>query len=120
MVAGIDCDELGTRLTVDADFVLAASLELEIVAESREGERAEFADGVGLAGRQDKVVGLVALYDLPHAFDVIGGKTPVSRRLEVAEVELVLQPFPDARRGHGDLSRHESLAANRGLVIEED
>jgi hypothetical protein len=45
---------------------------------------------------------------------------PVAFGVEVAEVELLLQAVPDARRGAGDLARHEGLAAHGRLVVEED
>src|SRR5882724_12271045 len=45
---------------------------------------------------------------------------PVAPRLEVSEIEAILQSQFYARQRAGDLARNESLAANRGFVVEED
>src|SRR5437868_2946107 len=120
MVARIDCNKLGSGLTVDAYLVFAGSLKLEIVSQSRESEAAVFADGMGLACGEHEVVRLLALNDLPHSLDVIRGKAPVPHCVKVTEKEFFLQAFPDAGGCHRDLPRNERLAANRRLVIEED
>ena len=54
------------------------------------------------------------------ASHVVAGVAPVALRVEVAQVEVVLQAQGDARHGAGDLARHEGLAADRALVVEED
>ena len=56
----------------------------------------------------------------PHGLDVVRGMSPVALRVEVAEVELLLQPVLDAADGARDLARDERLAAALGLVVEED
>ncbi len=45
---------------------------------------------------------------------------PVTLGVQIAEVELVLKTEMDGRRGPGDLARHECLAAQRALVVEQD
>src|SRR5215213_3881889 len=56
----------------------------------------------------------------PHRFDVLGRIAPVTARLEVAEVELVLDPGGDAGYRPGDLARDEGLSTARRLVVRED
>ena len=70
----------------------------------------EVADGVGRAGGEDVVVGLVGLEYAPHPLDVLGGVAPVASGVEVAEVELGLEACSDAGGSHGDLAGHERLA----------
>jgi len=85
-----------------------------------EGQVTELADGHAFAGRNDVVVGLLLLKHQPHRPHVVAGKTPVTLRVEIAEVELVLQAELDAGGGPGDLSGHERLAAPRAFVVEQD
>src|SRR5690606_3304276 len=41
-------------------------------------------------------------------------------RVDVAEVELLLQPLGDPRRGTGDLPRDKCLTTPRRFVVEQD
>ena len=75
---------------------------------------------MALAGRDDKVVGLVLLQHHPHRAHVVAGEAPVALRVEIAEMERVGEPELDARHAVGDLAGHELEAAARRLVIEED
>ena len=56
-----------------------------------ERDLAELAHRVGLAGRDDVVVGLVLLQHQPHGLDVVAGEAPVALGVEVAEPQLVGQ-----------------------------
>ncbi len=51
------------------------------------GERLfeELADAVGLARRDDEIVGLILLEHLPHGLDILGGVAPVALGVEIAE-----------------------------------
>src|SRR6185437_4013061 len=51
---------------------------------------------------------------------IIAGETPIALGIEIAEEELFLQRFLDARRGASDLARDEGLAAPRALMVEEN
>src|SRR5215203_6900810 len=77
-------------------------------------------DGSRFARRDDVVVRLVLLEHEPHRLDVVAGKAPVPPRLEVTEIELVLQAELYPRQRARDLARHERLAPTRALVIEQD
>jgi GDPmannose 4,6-dehydratase len=100
--------------------VLRDVLRPVVDADVGEREVEEVADGVGLAGGDDVVVGLVLLQHAPHRLDVVAGVAPVAARVDVAERQLVLQAVVDARHGPTDLARDELLAASRRLVVEED
>src|SRR5205814_1032105 len=56
----------------------------------------------------------------PHSFDVILREPPVSPRLEVAEVQLLLQPELDATDRARNLAADERFPPARGFVVEED
>ena len=66
-----------------------------------EGDLEKLAHRVLLAGGDDVVVRLVLLQHPPHGLDVVAGEAPVALRVEVAQVELVLQPDLDAPRRRG-------------------
>ena len=69
-------------------------------------------------GRKHEVVRLFVLDDLPHAFDVVPGVTPVAFGIQIAEIQNRLQSGIDARNGAGDLACDERLAAYRAFVVE--
>ena len=75
---------------------------------------------MGLAGRDDIVVGLLLLHHHPHHLHVVSRVPPVALRVDVAHVEPLLQPLLDARNSARHLARHERRAATRRLVVEED
>ena len=52
---------------------------------SGEGQLDELAHGVGLAGGEHVVVGLVLLQDPPHALDIVARVAPVALGVEIAE-----------------------------------
>ncbi len=85
-----------------------------------EGGFAEFADGVGLAGGDDVVVGLGLLEHGVHGADVVGGVAPVALGFEVAQREGGGAAELDAGDGGGDFAGDELEAAAGGLVVEED
>src|SRR5215218_3845455 len=80
----------------------------------------DLPNGVRLTGGDQEVVGLIGLEHQPYGLDVIGRVAPVPLRIEVAEVELVLEAGGDPGDRPGDLAGDEGLAAPRRLVVEED
>ena len=82
--------------------------------------RAELADRVHLARRDDEVVGLMVLQDQPHALDEVGRVAPVALGGKVAEEEAILAAMHDVGDGQADLAGDERLPAALGLVVEED
>ena len=78
------------------------------------------ADARGDAGRNHKVFGLLLLQDQVHGFDIVFGVAPVAQRVEVAEVDFVLQAECDAGHGARNLARHEGFAPQRRFVVEQD
>ena len=55
----------------------------------------------------------------PHRFDIISGKSPVTLRLEVAEIEILLQSDLNPRERASDLARHKRFAPSRRFVVEQ-
>ena len=99
---------------IDLHVLLVVEVEL------REDLLGEFADRMGLSGGDDVIVGPVLLEHQPHRLDVVPGEAPVALRLEIAEVELLLEAELDPGGRAGDLPRDEGLAAAGGFVVEED
>ena len=91
-----------------------------VQADTGEGLVQEFPHGVGFPGGDHVVVGRVLLEHEPHGLHVLLGVAPVASRVDVAEVELVLEPGLDHGGGPSDLPRHEGLPAPGGLVVEQD
>ena len=85
-----------------------------------ERQLGKLAHAVLDAGGDDIVFGLGGLEDEPHALHVVLGVAPVAQRVEVAQIELVLESLGNACCGEGNLARHESLASALALVVEED
>ena len=99
-------------------------IDLDVLAPV-EVQRAErdvqhLAHAVRLAGGDDVVVGRRVLQHHPHRLDVVAGKPPIPLGVEVAEVELLVEPMPDARGSPGDLPGDERDPTARRLVIEQD
>ena len=69
---------------------------LPIESELAEDLLEKLANAMRLAGGQDVIVGCLVLQHRPHAFDVVAGESPVALRVEVAEIELLLEAFLDA------------------------
>ena len=105
---------------VDALFGFAFATEFQLDTGLAEGQFAEFAHGMLIAGGDDEILRLVLLEYEPHAFHVILGVAPVAQGGEVAEVELVLPALSDAGGGKGYLAGHEGLASAFGFVVEQD
>ena len=117
---GADFDEDAAGGGVDTFLVGAFAFPAQFDAGAAEGELAEFAHGVLFAGGDDEVFGLVLLQDEPHAFNVVFGIAPVAKARQITQIELILLALRDARRGKGDLARHEGLAATLRLVVEQN
>ena len=64
---------------------------------SRTASVDELAHRVLLAGRDHVILGLVLLQHQPLRLDVVARVAPVAQRVEIAEVEAVLQAALDAR-----------------------
>lgn len=75
---------------------------------------------MGLAGRDDEVVGLVQLQHLPHSFDILRGVSPIALGFEIAEEELFVESSLNTGNSAGDFPGHERLAAAGRLVVEKD
>ena len=84
-----------------------------------EGHLHQVANGMADSGGDDVVVGLALLEHQPHRLDVVAGKSPVARGVEIAEEQLVGPSQLDAGDAVRDLARDELEPAPRRLVVEE-
>jgi len=117
-LGGIADQEFNLGGTFIAGVVFDILLPVETGA--GEGDLAELFHAVGLVGADHVVVGFILLEHHPHHLDVFLGVAPVALRVEIAEVDVVLDAGLDATDGAGDLASHEGFAAARGFVIEEN
>mmetsp|Transcript_139532 Transcript_139532/g.339007 ORF Transcript_139532/g.339007 Transcript_139532/m.339007 type:complete len:356 (+) Transcript_139532:16-1083(+) len=118
-VLRVDLDQLAAIL-VPANLVHALAGPRDGQADLAERVLHELAHGVRLAGGQHEVIRLVHLQHQPHPLDVVARVAPVALRVDVAQVQAVLQARLDARHGARDLPRHERGTAARALVVEQD
>ena len=119
-IARIDFDQTVLRTGEVAPFFEARSAPFDPLADMGESELDEFAHTVRLTGRQDEVVGLLGLKDPPHALDIVLGVSPITKRVEIADIDTILHVELDGSNRSGDLAGDEGLAANGALVIEQD
>ena len=96
-LGGVAQQQVHFRRTVEARVVVDEGFPV-VVAGDPERDFEELANGVGLAGRDHVVIGLVLLQHQPHRLDVVARVTPVTRGVEVAETDRVLDPQLDARQ----------------------
>src|SRR5215469_3290957 len=119
-VVRIDAHDGTAAFAVDTDLLAPAAAPFNAHAEVSGRLLDEIAHRMLLAGGDHIVLWALLLQHEPLRLDVVARMAPVAARLQVAEVHAVLQPDADAREGAGDLARHERLAADRRLVVEED
>src|ERR1700687_5502762 len=119
-IGRIDANDGLAGFPVDAGFLDTLAAPLDAAADLRECQFDELAHRAGLAGRQHKIVRLLRLQYPVHALDIIPGVAPVAFCPEVSEIERIFQTGLDAGDAAGNLARHESLAADRAFMIEQD
>jgi len=119
-VAGIDAHPHLPGVGIPTDFIHAGATPLDGIAQFPEGPFNEFTHGVSFAGGDDVVVGDVLLQHPPHRAHVILGVAPVAFRVEVAQIQGLLQAQVDVGDGAGDLAGDEGFATNRRFVVEQD
>ena len=102
---------------IDTLLVDTFSFPTEFYAYLLECQRTELANRVVLAGSDNEIFGRLMLQDKPHALDIVFGIAPVAQRIEISQIELVLESLHDARRCKRDFTGHEVLTATLAFVI---
>ena len=85
-----------------------------------ESQLSELTNRVLFAGGNYEVLRLLSLKDEPHTLHVVLGVAPVTERVKIAEIQLVLLALLDACGSKRNLTSHESLAAALTLMVEKD
>jgi|SRR6516164_2359400 len=91
-VTGIDLHQDTSSGSIDAGLVRAVPTPGDLDADLAKGEFDKLPHRMRLTGAKDKVVRLLLLEDAPHALHIIARVSPISFRVEVSEVEFILQP----------------------------
>ena len=81
--------------------------------------RSRTPDRMALASGQHVVARFLLLEHEPHSFDIIARMAPVALRIQIAEIEPLLQPVLDRRDRPRDLASDEGLASI-ALMIEQN
>ena len=105
---------------VDALFIYAFALPVDVNAHFSGGDGDKIPHRVLLPRGYDKVFGFILLEHEPLHLYVVFGVAPVSFCVQVAKVETLLEIEADAGQGTGDLAGDKGFTAQGGLVVEED
>src|SRR5882757_2754814 len=116
----VDANDGLAGFLVDPGFVDALAAPFDAAADFGKCQFDEFAHRTGLTGRQHEIVGLIDLQYPVHAFDIVLGMAPVALGFEIAKKDRFLEPGLDAGDAARDLARHESLAADRAFMVEQN
>ena len=122
-VLGIDFNQDAILIVgINTNLVDGAGLALPLDGSANNGECTldELANGVGLSGGQDVVIGLLLLEHAPHTLNVVAGMAPITLGVDVAEVEALVNSLVDAGDGGGNLAGDEGTATAGTLVVKED
>src|SRR5712692_10923726 len=118
-ITGVNGDDAAAFLVMAAlfpSFSLPADRDPELL---RRRVR-KIAHAVLLARSDHEILRPVLLQHQPLRLDVVARVAPVAPRLEISQVQAVLDAQADAGQRPGDLAADESLAPDRRLVIEQD
>ena len=83
------------------------------------GQFQKFAHRMRLAGGDDEILRAGVLQNPPHRFHIIARIAPIAAGVEIAQVQLLLQPQFDARQRPGDFPGDERFSATRRFVVEQ-
>ena len=122
-VLGIDFNQDAILIVgINTNLVDGAGLALPLDGSANNGEGTldELANGVGLSGGQDVVIGLLLLEHAPHTLNVVAGMAPITLGVDVSEVEALVNSLVDAGDGGGNLAGDEGTATAGTLVVKED
>lgn len=71
-------------------------------------------------GGDDEVFRYLLLKHEPHTLHIVLGIAPVSKRVQIAQLQMILKALRDPSRGQGDLSGDKIFSPSLGLMVEED
>ncbi len=66
------------------------------------------------------IIRSILLENQVHGLNIVLRMTPVPTRIEIADIQHLLQAEGHAGNGARDLARHEGLPADRALMVEQD
>ena len=119
-IACIDPDDRASALGIDTALLDPRARPFQTHPEQLRGPLSEFAHRVLLAGRDHEVLGLRLLQHEPLRAHEVTRMTPIAQRIKIAQEQTLFESLADARKSARYLARDEGLAANRGLVIEQN
>ena len=98
----------------------AASLPFQFDPGIMECQRGKFPHGMLYPGGNDKILRLVMLQHQPHALHIILRIAPVPLRIQITQVELVLNTTGDPSGCQCDLTGHKVLSAALRFMVKQD
>ena len=73
---------------------------------------------MGLAGGEHVVFRHLFLHHAPHALDIVAGKAPVARRIEIADLQDMVLAQRDAGERQRHLAGDELTGPQGGFMVE--
>src|SRR6266478_336503 len=73
-----------------------------------------------LARGNDEIFGLRLLQDEPLRAHIVARMPPIPKRVEVAQIQALVEPLVNAGEAAGDLAGDERFPPDCGLVVEKD
>src|SRR3989344_1819746 len=105
---------------IHGHFRSSGTRKLQGYASNRERHTHKVAHGLLAAGCQHVGTRPICLHHLPHSFDVLGRKTPVATRIQVAQFEH--PPFAMGHAGHRIryLACHKFTSPKGAFMVEQN
>ena len=119
-VAGIDLHAYRAGRRIAPLLARALAVPSDLDACLREGKLDELTNGMGLTGRQHVVIRRIVIDDSPHTVHVVAGMAPVAPRVQVSQIDAVLQAMGNRGDCPSDFAGHERLASRRSFVVEQN
>src|SRR3989344_3431727 len=117
---GIHAGHNAPRPHIHGHFRSSGTRKLQGYASNRERHTHKVAHGLLAAGCQHVGTRPICLHHLPHSFDVLGRKTPVATRIQVAQFEH--PPFAIGHAGHRIryLACHKFTSPKGAFMVEQN
>mmetsp|Transcript_40 Transcript_40/g.69 ORF Transcript_40/g.69 Transcript_40/m.69 type:complete len:205 (-) Transcript_40:453-1067(-) len=119
-VSWIDLDNGFSSLLINSFLIHTGAFPADFDAELLAGKVDKFTNTVLLSSCNHIILWFILLEHEPLHLDVILRMPPISLRVEISQVQCVIQTSLDPRQTSCDLPCHKCLTSQRGLVVEQD
>ena len=118
--AGSTRTTTSTATLIDPGLVDALAAPFDSPNDLAKGEFDKFTDRMSFPRGQNEIVRLLLLDNPIDAFDIVARVAPVASGVEIAQIYRALLAERNGGHRSRNLARHESFAAERALMIEQN